>query len=100
MNKRYKITITKDAANDIQRIINYYTDIKKELSKKFAVEVRKKLDHLEKFPYASSIIFEHRILIPLKRFPYSISISVLEDSKDVIIWAVIHQSQDNQEVLS
>lgn len=93
--KQYKIAIVEDAINDIKSIVSYYEKQQPGLGKKFAIELQKRFKQLQKTPYASAIISGNKIFPSLKKFPFYISISIDEEERMVVVWAILHHKKSN-----
>lgn len=91
----FTISIDKRAILDIQEAINYYDNQQVGLGRKFERELNKYFLALEKNPFFL-VRYDHVRCLPIRKFPYMVHFSVVEDEKMVIIHAVFHTSLDIQ----
>ena len=96
MKNKYQVIITRQAQQDVLRIIGYYNQQQQGLGKKFATELQKKFRQLRNAPYASSVVHGNKIFPSLKKFPFYIGISVDAQLKVITIWAIIHHKQNHE----
>jgi len=85
----FELLIQPSALDDIQEAIDYYDFQKDGLGEKFEEEVNSHLILISKAKFFQVRYDEVRCL-PLKRFPYMIHFSVVEEKKLIIIRAVLN----------
>lgn len=91
----YTIFIDPRAIQDIQEAINYYDNQQAGLGKKFERELNKYFVALEKNPFFS-VRYDLVRCLPLKKFPYMVHFTIVEEKQFVKIHAVFHTSLDAQ----
>lgn len=84
----YKVITAFRAKNNIRGAFTYYEKQKIGLGKRFLSEIRKTKKHISKYPFASSITYNHTVIVPINVFPYGIQILISEELKTVIILSV------------
>ena len=93
--KKYKVTISFDAQNDIFQAFDYYQNINAKLANKFENELESFFDILEYTPFFSKW-YENYRAIPLDIFPYLLIYQIDEDLFEVEIKALFHTSKNPQ----
>jgi toxin ParE1/3/4 len=91
----FTISIDQRALHDIQEAINYYDNLQVGLGRKFERALNKYFLALEKNPFFR-VRYDQVRCLPIKKFPYMVYFTVVEDEKMVIIHAVFHTSLDMQ----
>jgi len=89
----FKVVILKRAEIEIDEAVFYHENIKKGLGKKFVSEYQKNLKTLKSIPFFQ-IKYNVIRTLPLKKFPYTLHISVDENDKKVFIHALTCNHQD------
>ncbi len=92
----FKVVILKRAEIEIDEAVFYYENIKKGLGKKFVSEYQTNLKTLKSIPFFE-IKYNVIRTLPLKKFPYTLHISVDENDKKVFIHALTcdYQNPEN-----
>lgn len=77
----YKLRITLAARLEEQQAYNYYEDIQEGLGDRFLKELEERYENICKHPEYYSFVGEGKLIrdVALKRFPYTIVFSVLDD---------------------
>lgn len=75
---KYKVSIDKDALNDIQLAAHWYNDQVDDLGKKFQRQVSLLINHLKHNPKIHQVRFADVRCALVKRFPFLIHYSVDE----------------------
>lgn len=83
----FKVVILKRAEIEIDEVVFYYENIQKGLGKKFVSEYQQNLKTLKSIPFFQ-IKYNSIRTLPLKKFPYTLHISVDENNKKVFIHAL------------
>ena len=91
--RRFRVFISPPAYDDIQQAIDYYNDRQKGLGKRFHLAVKSAVSALKRNPFYQIRYDEVRCL-SVKRFPYMLHFTLTEETRTVIIHAVIHTSLD------
>lgn len=89
----FKVAILKRAELEIDEAVFYYESVQKGLGKRFVKEYQENLKRLKKIPFFAIKYSTIRIL-PLKKFPYTLHLSVDEKDKKVFIHALTCNYQD------
>ena len=89
----YKIIILTRADLEVDEIIAYYESVSYGLGTKFNNEFENYVETLKTFPFFEEKYYVVRKL-PLKKFPYTIHLTVDEIEKTVSIQAVTSNHQD------
>ena len=90
----YKPVILPPAKKDIKEAARWYEGRKVGLGKQFTQTVRKKIQFICQNPYAVAIRYEETRTAVLETFPYMIHFSIEENSKLIVISAVLSTHQD------
>ena len=88
---RYEVVIPPMALQDVQEAIDYYDEQRAGLGEKFENELNEFLLVLESNPYFENRYDKVRCL-PLKKFPFMVHYSVIEEEKLIVVHAVFHTS--------
>lgn len=86
----YGFVINPSVTDDILDIVTYYKNINPELAIDFLdkIEIAKK--YISDFPLAFQIKYKNVRMVLLEQFPYQIHYFIDDDSKQIIVLAVIH----------
>jgi len=95
---QYKLIISNIAQYDILDASDWYETKKTGLGITFILSVEKTIDLIVKNPFSCAVTYFQIRKANTKKFPYSLYYRVNEISKEVIIFAVIHNSR-SEEVL-
>ena len=90
---RFALNVQPAARKDIQESIRWYNRQQKGLGRRFHAEVREKFEFLRVNPFFQNR-YETVRCLPLKKFPFMVHYSVLEEKQLVIVHAVFHTSLD------
>lgn len=88
---RFALKVQPAARKDIQESIKWYNRQQKGLGRRFHTEVKEKFEFLRVNPFFQNR-YETVRCLPLKKFPFMVHFSVLEDEKLVVVHAVFHTS--------
>lgn len=88
----YKVVILPLAKNDIKQAVDWYQQKQNKLGRRFAAEVRKKVNFIQKNPKATAVRYKNVRTALLDKFPFLIHYIVDEKGKTIIIAAVFHTS--------
>lgn len=89
----FKFKIENAAFIDIQKEIDHYNSKQKGLGRKFWLEVNHYFKAIRKNPFYQ-VRYDDVRCLPLKKFPSMIHFTVDEQTKLIIIWAVINTHKD------
>ena len=89
----FSIKLKPKASQDIDKTIEYYTNISIELGFRFYSEIRTAIESLKIFPRYQVRYGSIRCL-GVDNFPYLVHYKIDEDIKEILIIAVIHTSRD------
>lgn len=90
----YKTLILPLAKDDIRDAARWYNKQSPGLGKRFTAEVRESVRYIKQNPTACTIRYDQVRTAVLRVFPFMLHYTVNEDSKTVIISAVLHTSRD------
>ncbi len=90
----YKAVILALARNDIRDAAKWYNTQQDKSGKRFTEKVRQKVQAIIANPYAFSIRYSNIRTVNTDIFPFMIHYTVIEDTKTVLISAVLHTSLD------
>jgi plasmid stabilization system protein ParE len=90
--KRYQVTITQSAEEDILTTYHWYEDQQKGLGKRFRDELFSSIKSLQLRPLSIQVRYGEIRVSFVKKFPYGIHFHVRENS--VLILAVFHCASD------
>lgn len=93
----YKSVILPLAKQDILDAARWYNKQSEGLGRSFTHEVRDIVQYIRQNPTACSIRYDQVRTAVLKAFPFMIHYTIDENSKTVIISAVLHTSRDPKE---
>jgi plasmid stabilization system protein ParE len=91
----FVLSLDPRAIHDIQEAINYYDNQQVGLGRKFERELNKYFLALEKNPFFR-VRYDCVRCLPIRKFPYMVHFTVVEDEHLVIVRAVFHTSRDIQ----
>ena len=90
----YKTVILPLAKEDIREVALWYNAKQKGLGKRFLSEVREKVFSLRQNPQTAGVRYDHLRTTVLSIFPFMIHYTINENSKTIIISAVLHTSRN------
>lgn len=90
----YKARILPLAKEDIREAAQWYNLQSQGLGRKFTQEVRYIVRYIRQNPNSSNIRYKQVRTALLKAFPFMLHYTIDENSKTVIISAVLHTSRD------
>ena len=93
---QYKLVITNSAQNDILDAANWYEEQKTGLGELLILSIDKCIALIIKNPFSFALIFLQIRRANTKKFPYSLFYRTDESSKEVIVFAVIHNSRSEK----
>jgi len=92
----YKLIVTDDADNDIENAMDWYESKQKGLGKRYLLSVKACIKLIVNNPFAFAKIYLQIRKANTKKFPYSIYFRVNDESNEIIIFAVIHNSRNEK----
>jgi len=92
----YKLIITDDADNDIENAMDWYENKQKGLGKKYLLSVKACVKLIVKNPFAFAKIYVQIRKANTNKFPYSLYFRINEISKELVVFAVIHNSRSEK----
>ncbi|TNF25448.1 MAG: type II toxin-antitoxin system RelE/ParE family toxin [Bacteroidetes bacterium] len=87
----FEVIITPIALGDVQDAVDYYDEQSVGLGEKFEAELNEFLIALEHNPFFQNR-YETVRCLPLKKFPFMVHFSILEEKQLVVVHAVFHTS--------
>jgi len=90
----YKVVILPVAKQDIKEAALWYNSRQKELGKRFALHVRRKINLLKQNPLSSATRYDEVKTAVLDIFPFMIHYSTDEQQNLIIVTAVLHTSRN------
>ena len=90
----YKLKFTPEAVKDIAVAAEYYEECQPGLSKRFRSEVKRKLILVKEIPRIYTLRYAEVRFALIDIFPYAIHFSINEESRIVIIHAVLCQFEN------
>lgn len=92
--KSYKLKVTPEALQEIQKAIDYYNDCRKGLGKAFYLDLQKQFTQIKKNPFSRSVRYDDVRFAMLDRFPYGAHFNINETSRTICIQAVLSHFRD------
>jgi hypothetical protein len=92
--KRYKLKVTPEALQEIQKAVDYYNTRRKGLGKVFYLDLQRQFDRIKKNPFARSVRYDDVRFAMLDRFPYAAHFTIDEPSRTALVQAVVSDYQD------
>ncbi len=92
----YDLVLATDAIQDIDEAIEWYEAQKEGLGIRFALSFKESVRFLENNPQMYAKIFEEVRRVLVRSFPYSAYYLIEENKKEVLIFAVVHNSRNPQ----
>ncbi len=89
----YQIVLSPGANADISSVVRWYLNIDPNLAVRFLAENNKALQRIKRMPYAFSNRTGGSRRVRLKRFPYHIYYSVVQNT--VTVTAIVHQRRSD-----
>lgn len=89
----FQILIDPEAVQDIQEAIYWYNDQQADLGRKFHVTIKRVLSKLKKNAFFQ-IRYDDVHCLPVKVFPFMIHYTINEESRLIIVRAILHTSQN------
>jgi len=93
---QYKLVLTKSAQSDILQAADWYEAHKTGFGEILILSIDKCIELIIKNPFSFALIFLQIRRANNKKFPYSLFYQIDESSKEVIIFAVIHNSRSEK----
>lgn len=87
-----QLELAPEANADINEAVAWYFEADQDLGVRFAIEVRRMINHIAEYPDASTEIKPGIRRAVLHRFPYSVFYAVGDELIEV--FAVVHQHRD------
>lgn len=87
----FEVIILPTALQDVQDAVDYYDEQSIGLGEKFEAELNEFLIALEFNPFFQNS-YETVRCLPLKKFPFMVHFSVMEEDRRVLVHAVFHTS--------
>ncbi len=94
MVMKYKLVVTNGAQNDIIEASGWYEGKKKGLGKLLILSFEKCITLIIKNPFSFALIYLQIRKANSKKFPYSLFYIINETTRIVTIFAVIHNSRN------
>ena len=91
----YKAVILPLARNDIRDAAKWYNNQQDKLGRRFTEKVRQKVLAITINPYAFTLRYSNIRTVSTDIFPFMIHFAIVEETKTVIISAVLHTSLDS-----
>jgi plasmid stabilization system protein ParE len=92
--KRYKLKITPEAHQEIQKAIDYYNTCSKGLGRRFFLDLQDQFTRIKKNPFARAVRYDDVRFALLDRFPYAAHFTIDEPTRTIRVQAVLSQHQD------
>ncbi len=92
----YKLIITDDTDNDIENAMDWYESKQRGLGKRYLLSIKACIKLIVKNPFAFAELYLQIRKANTNKFPYSLYFRVNEESSEVIIFAVIHNSRSEK----
>ena len=86
--------INQSAEFDLTEIASWYNKIDRKLTKKFLKEFREKVNYLADYPSSCEVRFDNIQIAHLKKFPFGIHYTYIEDQRKIIVFSVFHTSRN------
>ena len=83
--------------DDIIAAVDYYKNISPQLAHQFLTRIREAREYIGKYPLGFEVKYKNVRTLLLKQFPYHIHYLVEEESKQIIILAVIHSYKNPED---
>ncbi|MFT5778933.1 MAG: toxin ParE1/3/4 [Crocinitomicaceae bacterium] len=90
----YNLTSSTQAELDVDRIIQYYKEIRIELARDFLSELKATRKYIQKHPNKIQVRYSSIRIAFLQRFPYGVHFKILDDT--VVILSILGTSEDSQ----
>jgi len=90
----YRTVILLPAKEDIREAALWYNKKQKGLGKRFTFQVREKIHFIKRYPQANSVCYDDVRTAILSVFPFMIHYSIDNQTKTIIIIAVLHTSRN------
>lgn len=91
---RYKVSVDKDALNDIQQATDWYNEQIGGLGKRFQRQIKIQVNGLKFYPKIHQVRFADVRCALVKKFPFLIHYSINEKKKIVEVLGVFHTSRN------
>jgi mRNA-degrading endonuclease RelE of RelBE toxin-antitoxin system len=89
----FTIRIEPEAGEDIQEGIDWYNEQQTGLGKEFHAAVKAHIKKLQTNPFYQ-VRYDNVHCLPLKKYPYMIHFTINEESRVVVVHAVLNTSRD------
>ena len=86
----FRIFNTSSAKSDLIEVISYYNSISPKLATEFIYRLREAQKHILLSPYGFEVKYKEVRTVLLKLFPYHIHYLIKEESKQIIVLAIVH----------
>lgn len=86
------LELTPDPNADVDEVVAWYFETDQDVGVRFAIEVRRMINHIAEYPEASTEKMPGIRRAVLHRFPYSVFYAVGDELIEV--FAVVHQHRD------
>ena len=93
---KYKLVVSVDAENDIEDAMDHYENQQKGLGKRYLLSVKVATKLIIQSPFGFAKIFMEIRKVNTQKFPYSLFYSIEEEQKEVVVFAVIHNSRSEK----
>jgi len=90
----YKIILTKRANQDLQQIINFYSEKSKKTTQEFLKMIISDFDFIGENPKGCPIAFSKVRRKVMTKFPFNIFYKIRTRKKEVIVARIWHQKRD------
>jgi len=95
---KYKVLLEPEAIEDFQKAIDFYNAKRPMQGGKFKKVVTQHLNTLKVNPFFA-IRYDDIRCLPVKKYPYLIHFTILEDENKVEVHAISHTSQNNPSLI-
>lgn len=93
----YDLVLLSDASIEIEETIVWYENQKEGLGRQFGLAIKKAFDSLKANPLLYAKVQNDIRRVLLNKFPYSVYYLIDEEKLSVVIFAILHQSQNPNE---
>lgn len=90
----YKLVLHKEAGQDIEEAIDWYSKQLDGLGNQFYAKLTDKLEKLKENPQLWSVRYDEVHCVIVNVFPYLIHYIIEESEKKVVVLGVLHTSKD------
>jgi plasmid stabilization system protein ParE len=92
----FKIVYSPESLEEIKRIIQWYSEINKELGNRFKKSLLAEISTIKQNPFTRSVRYDNVRFAVIKRFPYAIHYIIDKPADLIKIQAVLGFAQDSE----